>query len=681
MTSEEFLRWARVLPEPFCLVSGDGKVVACNPPAAALFGLPSEALRERPLFELTTDPIEKVKDYVRLCSSSNEMCLGSLTLRSQAGEFETYRCEGALLRPRTGDTPSLILLRFKPRVSASNKFLLLNEKIDALAKEIHVRRRAEEEALAQREWFRVTLASIGDAVIATDAQGHITFMNPVAQALTGWHVDEAFGKPLHEVFHIVNEQTREIVENPVTKVFREGTIVGLANHTLLIAKDNTERPINDSAAPIKDESGKIIGTVLVFHDVTERRQAEVRLQQALEREHSARLQAEEANQLKDEFLATVSHELRTPLNAILGWVRMLRGGKLDAATSARALATIERNARSQNTLIEDILDVSRIITGRLRLQPETMDVLPVIEAALDSIRPTAEAKGVRLETRLEPDTGCISGDPQRIQQIVWNLLSNAIKFTPKGGQVELHLARTNSQIEITITDTGIGIRPDFLPYVFDRFRQADSSSTRVYGGLGLGLAIVRHLVELHGGKVSAESRGEGQGATFKVILPVAVFRQELNPLYIPPQPQDMKDQEATAINLAGLRLLIVDDDETARELLTVALTQSGAEVQAAASVADALNLLNASLPDLLVSDIGMPVEDGYALIKKVRARAPERGGAIPAVALTAYAKSEDRLRALAAGYQMHIAKPVDPIELTTVIASLAGRLHGKPIKM
>jgi PAS domain S-box-containing protein len=675
VTSEEFLRWARVLPEPLCLVSGDGKIVVCNPPAAALFGLPGEALRERPLSELATDPVEKVKDYVRLCSSSNELCLGSLTLRSQAGEVETYRCEGALLRPRTDDTPSLILLRFKPRASASNKFRLLNEKIDALAKEIHIRRRAEEEALAQRERFRVTLASIGDAVIATDAQGHITFMNPVAQTLTGWHADEAFGKPLHEVFHIVNEQTREIVENPVTKVFREGTIVGLANHTLLIAKDNTERPIDDSGAPIKDESGKIIGTVLVFHDVTERRQAEARLQQALEREHSARLQAEEASQLKDEFLATVSHELRTPLNAILGWVRLLRGREMDAATVGRALATIERNARSQNALIEDILDVSRIITGRLRLQPETINVLPIIEAALDAVRPTAEAKGVQLSTRLSPQIGSVSGDPQRIQQIVWNLLSNAIKFTPKGGRVEIHLEHSDSQIEITIIDTGVGIQPEFLPYVFDRFRQADSSSTRRYGGLGLGLAIVRHLVELHGGKVSADSQGEGQGATFKVILPVAVFRQELSPLSVSPLTTDIKESLDTFPNLAGLRLLIVDDDEAARELLTIALTLSGAEVQAVASAAKALGILDTWLPDVLVSDIGMPVEDGYMFIRKVRARAPERGGAIPAVALTAYAKSEDRLRAVTAGYQMHVAKPVDPLELTTVIASLTGRLQ------
>jgi PAS domain S-box-containing protein len=674
VTPDQFLEWARLLPEPLCLIAGDGKILACNSPAAALFGLSGESLREKNLVELTAETAEKVRAYLRACSSNGQMQIGSLTLRTQTGETNTYRCEGAALRPRTDATPSLILLRFKPQAAASSKFLVLNEKIDALAKEIRVRRRAEEEALEQRQWFKVTLASIGDAVIATDAQGRITFMNPVAQALTGWLENEALGKPLQEAFQIINEYTRETVENPVDKVFREGTIVGLANHTLLITKDGVERPIDDSGAPIKDETGKLVGTVLVFHDITERRRSEEIQRQLLEREQQARVRAEEASRLKDEFLATVSHELRTPLNAILGWARMLRGGNLNQQTAAKALETIEQSAKSQNALIEDILDVSRIITGGLRLNFQTIELLPVLEMALDSVRPTAEAKGLHLFSRLAADTGSIAADPQRIQQIIWNILSNAVKFTPKGGSVQVDLARRNSQVEISVTDSGIGIRPDFLPFVFDRFRQGDSSSTRFHGGLGLGLAIVRHLVELHGGSVLAESPGEGLGATFMVTLPVAALRQEFSPLQAAPGSANAPESLGLTFDLQGLRILVVDDEEAARDLLKVVLTQSGASVHAAASSADALAALETWNPHVLVSDIGMPIEDGYQFIRQVREREAARGGQIPAVALTAYAKSEDRLRALSAGYQMHVAKPVDPLELVAVIASLTGRL-------
>lgn len=662
------------MPEPLCLVSGDGRILACNPPAASLLGLTGDARNNHSIFDLTADPADKVKRFLRTCSRSREMCIGALTLRTSSGEISIYRCEGAVLKPRSDSVPSILLLRFRPRESASSRFLLLNEKIDALGREIRERRRAEEEAWAQREHFRVTLTSIGDAVIATDAQGAVTFINAAAQKLTGWGLEEALGRPLTEIFHVINEQTREKVENPVSKVIREGTTVGLANHTILISRDGTERPIDDSGAPIRDESGGIIGTVLVFQDITERRQAEETLRNLLEREQIARYRAEEASRLKDEFLATVSHELRTPLNAILGWTRLLRGGNLDAATTARALETIERNAVSQNALIEDILDVSRIITGSFRLEFQTLDVLPLIEAAIDSVRLAAEAKGVTIESALDSEAGAISGDPQRIQQIIWNLLSNAIKFTPTGGRIEVRLERRDSQIEITVSDTGIGIEPDFLPFVFDRFRQADSSAARYYGGLGLGLAIVRHLVELHGGMVSAESAGANQGATFRVSLPPAVQRPELSTLQSTSRIAESSEFFDLSIDLAGLRVLVVDDEEAVRDLLAVALVQRGADVRAAASSAEALSVIDEWPPAVIVSDIGMPYEDGYTFIRKVRARGAARGGQTPAVALTAYAKAEDRLRALSAGYQVHVAKPVDPMELMAVIASLTGRL-------
>jgi len=386
-------------------------------------------------------------------------------------------------------------------------------------------------------------------------------------------------------------------------------------------------------------------------------------------EQQARKQAEEANRTKDEFLATLSHELRTPLNAILGWVQVLRSGKLDPTAAARALETIERNARVQAQLIADLLDVSRIITGKLRLDFKPVDLRRIIDAALDSVRPAADAKGIQLEVSIAPLASPVLGDADRLQQVIWNLLSNSIKFTSRGGRVEVRLREADANAVIRVSDTGIGIRPDFLPYVFDRFRQAEGSITRTHGGLGLGLSIVRHLIELHGGTAEVESAGEGEGATFTVRLPL---RAELA--------EDPLDNTAVGQSLfsrpdllSGVRVVVVEDEADTRELLVMALQQCGAEVAAYGSAAEALAALDRAVPDVLLSDIGMPVQDGYDLIHKLRARGPGRGGDVPAAALTAYARAEDRLRALEAGYQTHLAKPVDPSELISTVARLAGR--------
>ncbi len=390
--------------------------------------------------------------------------------------------------------------------------------------------------------------------------------------------------------------------------------------------------------------------------------------------------AQEANHMKDEFLATVSHELRTPLNAVLGWARMLRSATLDAETAGRALETIERNARSQAQLIDDLLDVSRIISGKLRLDVRPVEIVKVIEASIDAVRPAAEAKSIRIQSILDRVGDVVLGDATRLQQVVWNLLSNAIKFTPKGGRVQISLSRVNSHLEIVVSDSGQGISRQFLPYVFDRFRQADSSSTRPHSGLGLGLAIVKHLVEMHGGEVHADSAGEGEGAIFTVILPVSIsHNRKLGAKGDAADLSPWGETEAAlgASPLAGLRILIVDDEADARDFLTTMLGQCGAEVRSASSAIEVLDLLTAAppeeLPDVLVSDIGMPVEDGYTLIHKVRSLPPGQGGQIKAVALTAYARFEDRMRALASGFQMHVAKPVEPAELTMVILSLMGR--------
>ena len=396
----------------------------------------------------------------------------------------------------------------------------------------------------------------------------------------------------------------------------------------------------------------------------------------LMREQMIRAEAEAANRAKDEFLSILSHELRTPLNAILGWSAMLRQRTLSEDKVLRALETIERNAKSQAQLIEDILDISRIITGKLRLQVRPVNLVPVIESAIESVRLAAEAKSIRLQSRIDSQVGPLLGDANRLQQVVWNLLSNALKFTPKDGQVEIRLQRINSHAEITVSDTGLGISSDFLPFVFDRFRQQDSSTTRSYGGLGLGLAIVRQLVELHGGTVTVVSPGIGQGTTFTVTLPAMITPQP------PSDPEPLnsiveaKPRVDASPSLEGLQILAVDDEADALELLITILQNNGAEVIAVASVKQALTIIETATdrsPDVLVSDIGIPDEDGYFLIRKLRQLEAQRGGKLPAIALTAYAGSDDRRQALLAGFQRHLTKPVDAAELVAVVASLTGR--------
>ncbi|MBW8875627.1 MAG: response regulator [Acidobacteria bacterium] len=389
-------------------------------------------------------------------------------------------------------------------------------------------------------------------------------------------------------------------------------------------------------------------------------------------EQAARKHAEEANRIKDEFLATLSHELRTPLNAILGWVQVLRTGKLDDAASARALETIERNSRAQAQLIADLLDVSRIITGKLRLDFKPVEMSRIIDAALDSVRPAADAKAIRLVVSLAPLASPVLGDSDRLQQVVWNLLSNAIKFTPRDGRVEVRLWESRPHAVIQVSDSGIGIRTDFLPYVFDRFRQAESTLTRSHGGLGLGLSIVRHLVELHGGTVEVDSAGEGQGAIFRVSIPLRAAATDEHTADRRPGPPAQHVWNLPGL-LKDLRVLVVEDEADTRDLLVLALEQCGAEVSAFATVPEALASFDAAVPDVLVSDIGVPFEDGYSFIRKVRAREAGHGRDVPAAALTAYARTEDRERALEAGFQTHLAKPVDPSELIAAVARLAGR--------
>jgi signal transduction histidine kinase/ActR/RegA family two-component response regulator len=412
-------------------------------------------------------------------------------------------------------------------------------------------------------------------------------------------------------------------------------------------------PIPRYRLPVYGELLRIIGeTLLSEHDRA--RQLE---------EMVSRLEA--ADQAKDEFLAVLSHELRAPLNAILGWSRMLRAGGLDPAMAAHALETIERNSTAQTRLINDLLDVSRIVAGKLNLEVQDVDLVPIVESVLDTVRVTAETKGIRIQAELDPSIGSVTGDAERLGQIVSNLLSNAVKFTASGGKVTVNLARDDSLAKITISDTGQGISPDFLPHIFERFRQADSTRTRAHGGLGLGLAIVQRLVELHGGTVRADSPGQGHGATFTVTLP-------LLDLPLTPTKKSLPLSDAKLPSLDGVRVWIVDDEENARKMLRTILERKGAQVTTLASAPELLKLLDEDAPEVLVCDVSMPGMDGYTLMRQIRARGAERGGNIPAIAQTGYATLEDRERALSSGYQIFLGKPIDMNELIRGIARLAG---------
>jgi PAS domain S-box-containing protein len=538
-------------------------------------------------------------------------------------------------------------------------------------------RRSEDALAEQREWLQTTLDSIGDAVIATDLHGRVVLMNPVAEHLSGWALADVRGRASHEVFRVVDEHSRQVIADPVTRALVEGTTGRTSQRGLLIAADGSERPIDESAALIRGADARIGGVVLVFRDASERRRAERERQsiaaereRLLEAERAARGEAERASRIKDEFVAMVSHELRTPLNAILGWTQLMTRGKSDAATIARGLDVIVRNTRLQAQLISDLLDVSRIVAGKLQIEVQSVDLRTIAADAIETIRPEAEAKNIRFRQEFDTDPAIVAGDPARLQQVIWNLLSNAVKFTPAGGDVSIDLHRHGSAAEIVVSDTGAGIRPDMLPFIFDRFHQADRSITRRFGGLGLGLSIVKHLVELHGGSVAGESAGEGKGARFTIALPVTTVSTAAA------NPADGIAESQPPVALDGMRVLVVEDEPDTREFLRRLLESHGAMVTLAASAAEALAALHGERPDILVSDIGLPDVDGYELMQRIRQGLPEDGRTIPAIALTAYARQEDRTRALRAGYQTHLAKPVEAAELLMTIASFANLVDG-----
>lgn len=516
------------------------------------------------------------------------------------------------------------------------------------------------------DYRRIVESLRGCAIVLLDQKGCIASWSGPAERLMGYSLEQLLGKPFSQLnADAANDGTAFQHALDVAGNGGSGTV-----QMRCLRQGGTEFWADIVIGGVRNDDGQPIGYAIVLRDVTARKQAEDLLEQRSR-------QLVEASRLKDEFLATISHELRTPLNSILGWAQLFRAGRLDDAGRIHAMETIEHSAKTQARLIEDLLDVSRIVTGKMRLEVRSVQMAEVVEAAVETIRPAAEAKGISIQLTLD-SSGCpVAGDPNRLQQVVWNLLSNAIKFTPHDGHVSIQLARYGSSVRLLVKDDGIGIHADFLPYIFDAFRQADSTSSRAHKGLGLGLSIVRRLIELHGGTVRAESEGEELGTTFEILLPVAsssksspsiaTFNNEVK------SSAPAVTSRLTSAGMEPVRVLVVDDDTDARELVSVVLSHSGIQVDAVASASDGLSAIERLKPDVIISDIEMPGEDGYAFIQELRSMDAEHGGRTPAVALTAYTRPEDRSRSLAAGFQLHLAKPVDADELVNAIIALANQ--------
>jgi PAS domain S-box-containing protein len=510
------------------------------------------------------------------------------------------------------------------------------------------------------------------AIMVVNDKAQVQLWNPAAERIFGWLSAEVIGRQMP----IIPAERLTTFQSSFRDIPRAAKATSIRQTEVsCLRKNGSPLELEVWEAPLQDASGAG-STLYILSDITARKLADEERSDLLNRAQTARLEAERTSRLKDEFLATLSHELRTPLNAILGWARLLHGGQLDAETASRAIESVERNAKIQTKLVEDLLDVSSIITGKWRLETRPVDLCTSVESSLDAIRTTVEAKEITLEKDLDSRVGLILGDPSRVQQILWNLLSNAVKFTAKGGHIQVRVAREGANAAISVQDNGKGITEEFLPYVFERFRQADGSLTRKFGGLGLGLAIARHLTELHGGTIEVESAGEHQGAKFTVKLPLlsewGSERLIGEVIRFPSLPTPEAAPAELSNTLKGLRILVVDDEPSSRELLLTLLSHCGAQVEAGSGATEALAAVARFKPDVLISDIEMPEEDGYVLVRKLRSLEDDQGR-IPAVALTAHARAEDRMQALAAGFDTHVSKPVEPAELVTVVASLARR--------
>jgi PAS domain S-box-containing protein len=654
-SEERFAKAFRATPDGLVISRiADGRILEVNDSFVAMSGYSRDELvgKSTLTLGLFADPAVRVR-AVEMMKQQNYVRDTEFAMKSKTGEVRLLSFSAQPLELR-----------------GEHCWLTIGRDITESKRAEEARRRSEAEARRQLAYVEAIYATAPVGLCFVDTDLRYRSINERLAELNGKPVKDHIGRTLREVMPDI----ADAAEPYYRRVIESGVPV-LNVETSFPSRSGPVQHFIVSYYPIKDGDGRVLGVNVVVVEITQRKKIENELERLLLQEKAAREDAEAANRTKDEFLATISHELRTPLTSILGWARMLVNGKLPEKETRHALQVIVQSAQSQARLIDDILDTSRIITGRLKLDAHPVQIERIFQAAVDVIRPSAEAKKIALTAIVDDPRCMVFGDASRLQQAIWNLLSNAVKFTYEGGRIYARLARTDGQVEISISDTGVGIEPRFLPHVFERFRQADSSSTRRYGGLGLGLAIVRHIVEMHGGTVSASSPGPGQGATFKVRFPLATSRPaQLEP---PPQSESKRPLEATPRDrghmLNGVRVLVVEDDPDTLDMLKYILDNRGAEVMTAGSAEEALEALDRSKPDVLVSDVAMPNQDGFELIGRLRSRGPERGGNIPAAALTAYTREEDRQRALSAGFQSYVRKPVDPEELVAVVAGLTRR--------
>ncbi len=653
-----FARYVQFLPEAVLLVDGSGAVVGANRAATQLLRRATEHLVGSTLAALACDDMDSVAALIRAGSRTREPVLGALRFHADGATALDIRCEAVMLEPRAGATPALLALRLFDQHRSVNQFLLLNQRIDELGREMSRRRAAEAQLQSYSERLRVTLASIGDAVIATDHLGNVVLMNGVAQALTGWGEDEARGRALAEVFVIVEEGSRRPVESPVDKVLREGKVVGLANHTVLISRNGRECAIDDSGAPIRDIDGELVGVVLVFRDFTERNALERQLQGQTTR-------LVEAAQRKDEFLSMLAHELRNPLAPMMAGLQVLRRMAPGLADVERVTSMMERQLKHMTRLVDDLLDLARLTQGKIELRRQPVELGGVLQQAADMVRPLAEARHQSLELSAPAQRMRVDADTTRLVQVFANLLSNGVKFSPEGGRIVVHAdtAPDGRTVRVRVTDDGIGIEPEMLARVFERFVQADRSLDRAQGGLGIGLTVVRTLVDMHGGSVAVRSPGLGEGTEVEVELPLLAPESVAAPSVGAAGEVTAAPQGSAAT--PSLRVMVVDDNVDAGEMLLELLQFWGHDAKAVGDGPTALAVASGWLPHAVLLDIGLPGMSGHEVARRLRELLQPP---LLLVAVTGYGAPGDQLASRDAGFDVHLTKPVDLDELQALLA-------------
>jgi PAS domain S-box-containing protein len=644
MTPARFSQFSLFLPEPMLLVSGRGIILSANPAVFECFAISAAQICGKHVTDIVDDPPGDVERYLRLCAGSRSLVPGALTLSRPGNSSVACRVEGALVNPFDAAEEPALQLRLTSEQTTNNQFLLLNQRIEELASEILRRKQTEDALRQQKEWLEVLLASIDDAVIATDETGLIVFMNPIAEAYVGCHEAEAVGKPLTEWFQIVNEQTREPAANPVAVLIRSEATVALVNHTLLLSRDGTERMIEDSAAPIRDEHGQLRGVILVFRDVTPQRLADRELKRGVQK--------------KDEFLAILAHELRNPLAPIRNALEVLK--RSDGGTTAsEAHGIMERQLSQMVRLIDDLLDISRISRGKLALQLDHVELAAIIRHALESCRPMIEAARHEVSLKLHSEPIYLKADSVRLSQVFANLVNNACKFTKVAGRIEIAAEIDADHAVVSVKDNGIGIPPDQLSRVFEMFSQVDSSLERSQGGLGIGLALVKEVVQMHGGTTEARSAGIGRGSELVVRLPFYNVPRSTRPV----QASSPAKQQVTRS-----RILVVDDNHDSAITLSMLLKFAGHETHTAHDGLEAIEVASTLRPDIILLDIGMPKLNGYDTCRRIREQ--DWGANIVIVALTGWGHEEDRRKSRAAGFNAHLVKPVEHTELAAILMEL-----------